>query len=89
MVLGIDLAGVVTELGPGAAGFNAGDEVYGMAGGVGDRAGSLADDGKITPVLDAEPYDLTTVAAAHQAVAAGSARGKVVVRVRPGPDGAA
>ena len=42
---------------------------------------ALADDGKITPVLDSEPYDLTTVAAAHRAVAERTAQGKVVVRV--------
>lgn len=50
---------------------------------------ALVDDGRITPVLDSEPYDLTTVTAAHQAVAAGTARGKVVVRVSPGEGGAA
>jgi NADPH:quinone reductase len=43
MILGIDLAGVVTEAGPGVTGFALGDEVYGMTGGVGDRPGSLAE----------------------------------------------
>jgi NADPH2:quinone reductase len=43
MILGIDLAGVVTEVGPGITGFAVGDEVYGMTGGVGDRPGSLAE----------------------------------------------
>ncbi|MDG6107696.1 zinc-dependent alcohol dehydrogenase family protein [Dactylosporangium aurantiacum] len=42
-VLGIDLAGVVTEIGAGVTGFDIGDEVYGMAGGIGDRQGSLAE----------------------------------------------
>jgi NADPH:quinone reductase len=43
MILGIDLSGVVVEVGPGVTGFAAGDEVYGMTGGVGDRPGSLAE----------------------------------------------
>jgi NADPH:quinone reductase len=43
MILGIDLAGVVTEVGPGVTRFAVGDEVYGMTGGVGDRPGSLAE----------------------------------------------
>jgi NADPH:quinone reductase-like Zn-dependent oxidoreductase len=44
----------------------------------------LADDGAITPILDLRPYDLASVANAHHAVASGSARGKVVVRIGPG-----
>jgi NADPH:quinone reductase len=43
MVLGMDLAGVVTELGTDVHGFNVGDEVYGLTGGVGDHPGSLAE----------------------------------------------
>lgn len=43
LVLGIDFAGVVTELGPEVAGFDVGDEVYGLAGGVGETHGSLAE----------------------------------------------
>lgn len=42
-ILGIDLAGVVTAVGPGVAGFQVGDEVYGMTGGVGGVQGSLAE----------------------------------------------
>ncbi|MFC5033545.1 zinc-dependent alcohol dehydrogenase family protein [Streptomyces fildesensis] len=41
-VLGLDLAGTVEEVGPGATGFSPGDEVYGLSGGVGDLQGSLA-----------------------------------------------
>ena len=43
LVLGIDMAGVVVEaLGAGVSAFKAGDEVYGMTGGVGGIQGSLA-----------------------------------------------
>ncbi|ASU37322.1 quinone oxidoreductase [Herbaspirillum sp. meg3] len=41
-VLGIDMAGVVEAIGAGVSGFNIGDEVYGMTGGVGSVQGSLA-----------------------------------------------
>ncbi|MFI6761033.1 zinc-dependent alcohol dehydrogenase family protein [Micromonospora sp. NPDC050417] len=42
-VLGMDLAGVVAEVGPEVTGFAPGDEVYGLTGGVGDLQGSLAE----------------------------------------------
>ncbi|MGW5275019.1 zinc-dependent alcohol dehydrogenase family protein [Streptomyces sp. NPDC004044] len=42
-VLGLDLAGVVEEVGPGVHTFAPGDEVFGMTGGVGDVQGSLAE----------------------------------------------
>ncbi|WP_042390720.1 zinc-dependent alcohol dehydrogenase family protein [Streptacidiphilus melanogenes] len=41
-VLGMDLAGVVEETGPGVDAFRRGDEVYGLTGGVGALQGSLA-----------------------------------------------
>ncbi len=41
-VLGMDLAGVVEEVGEGVASFRAGDEVYGMGTGIGGLQGSLA-----------------------------------------------
>lgn len=42
-VLGLDMAGVVEDVGAGVTGFRAGDEVYGMVGGVGGRQGTLAE----------------------------------------------
>jgi NADPH:quinone reductase-like Zn-dependent oxidoreductase len=42
-VLGIDMAGIVEEAGPGVTAFRPGDEVYGMVGGVGGLQGTLAE----------------------------------------------
>jgi len=42
-VLGMDLAGVVEEVGAGLSGFRVGDEVYGMGTGIGGIQGSLAE----------------------------------------------
>lgn len=42
-VLGLDMAGVVEECGPGVTAFHPGDEVYGMVGGVGGLQGTLAE----------------------------------------------
>jgi NADPH2:quinone reductase len=41
-VLGLDMAGIVEEVGSGVSGFQPGDEVYGMVGGVGGLQGTLA-----------------------------------------------
>jgi NADPH2:quinone reductase len=42
-VLGLDMAGIVEETGPGVTAFSPGDEVYGMVGGVGGLQGTPAE----------------------------------------------
>jgi NADPH2:quinone reductase len=42
-VLGIDMAGVIESVGAGVTAFKAGDEIYGMTGGVGGIQGTLAE----------------------------------------------
>jgi NADPH:quinone reductase len=42
-ILGIDMAGTIEEVGEGVTSFKAGDEVYGMVGGVGGHQGTLAE----------------------------------------------
>jgi NADPH2:quinone reductase len=60
LVLGIDLAGVVEEVGAGVTAFKAGDEVYGMAGGVGGIQGSLAEYAAVdAELLALKPANLT------------------------------
>jgi len=41
-VIGMDLAGIVEQVGPGVTGWRPGDAVYGMAGGIAGLQGSLA-----------------------------------------------
>ncbi len=50
-VLGMDLAGVVEEIGAGVNGFRVGDDVYGMAGGIGGLQGTLAEFVAVDPEL--------------------------------------
>jgi NADPH:quinone reductase len=42
-ILGMDMAGVVEEVGPQVSTFHPGDEVYGMVGGIGGLQGTLAE----------------------------------------------
>jgi NADPH2:quinone reductase len=59
-VLGMDLAGVVEEAGEGVAGFCVGDEVYGMATGIGGLQGSLAEFAAVDPdLLARKPTNLS------------------------------
>lgn len=50
-VLGLDLAGIVEQLGPGVSPFQPGDAVYGLTGGVGGVQGSLAEFAAVDAVL--------------------------------------
>src|SRR5271170_2939695 len=60
LVLGIDLAGVVEEIGPGVTAFKVSDEVYGMTGGVGGIQGSLAEYAAVdADLLALKPSNLT------------------------------
>lgn len=64
-VLGLDLAGVVAALGPEVTGFELGDEVYGLTGGVGDLQGSLAEYAAVDArLLARKPRTLSMRAAA-------------------------
>ncbi|RDJ15489.1 zinc-dependent alcohol dehydrogenase family protein [Rhizobium grahamii] len=59
-VLGIDLAGVVEQVGAGVTAFHRGDEVYGMTGGVGGIQGSLAEFAAVDARLIApKPHNLS------------------------------
>ncbi len=59
-ILGIDLAGIVEEIGEGVSGFRPGDEVYGMTGGVGGVQGSLAEFAAVDArLLAIKPANLT------------------------------
>ncbi|MBB3394039.1 MULTISPECIES: zinc-dependent alcohol dehydrogenase family protein [unclassified Rhizobium] len=59
-VLGIDVAGVVEQVGPGVTAFHRGDEVYGMTGGVGGIQGSLAEFAAVDARLIApKPHNLS------------------------------
>jgi NADPH2:quinone reductase len=65
-ILGMDMAGVVEELGAEVSGFSVGDEVYGLTGGVGGLQGSLAEFAAVDVDLIAKkPVNLTM----HQAAA--------------------
>jgi NADPH2:quinone reductase len=60
LVLGIDMAGVIEEIGPGVSAFNVSDKVYGMTGGVGGIQGSLAQYAAVdADLLALKPSNLT------------------------------
>lgn len=59
-VLGIDMAGIVEEIGPGVGGLRRGDAVYGMTGGVGGVQGSLAEFAAVdTALLSPKPQNVS------------------------------
>lgn len=64
-VLGLDLAGVVVEVGGGVEDFSVGDEVFGLSGGVGEVQGSLAEYAAVdAELLAPKPATLTMAEAA-------------------------
>jgi NADPH2:quinone reductase len=64
-VLGIDLAGTVAAVGSAVTEFRVGDEVYGMAGGVGGMQGTLAEYAAVdADLLALKPANLSMQAAA-------------------------
>ncbi|NKK81591.1 zinc-dependent alcohol dehydrogenase family protein [Rhizobium leguminosarum] len=59
-IVGIDMAGIVEEIGTGVDGFRRGDAVYGMTGGVGGIQGSLAEFAAVDATLLApKPQNLS------------------------------
>jgi NADPH:quinone reductase len=59
-ILGMDLSGVVESVGTDVGAFHAGDEVYGLAGGVGGIPGSLAEYAVVdADLLAAKPANLS------------------------------
>lgn len=64
-VPGIDMAGIIEEIGEGVEDFKVGDEVYGMTGGVGGVQGSLAQYAAVdADLLALKPKNLTMKEAA-------------------------
>ncbi len=59
-ILGMDMAGVVEELGTRATGLRVGDEVYGLTGGIGGLQGSLAEFAAVdADLLGKKPANVT------------------------------
>jgi NADPH:quinone reductase-like Zn-dependent oxidoreductase len=86
-VLGLDLAGVVVEVGAGVEGFAVGTEVFGLTGGVGEVQGSLAEYAAVdADLLAPKPATLTMAEAAALPLSVVTAWEGLVDRakVRPG-----
>jgi len=85
-VLGIDMAGVVEQVGPGVTAFAPDEEVYGMAGGIGGLQGTLAEwiavDARL---LARKPRGLTMREAAALPLAAVTAWEGLADRARVSP----
>src|SRR5499433_2313396 len=86
-VLGVDMAGVVDEVGPGVTAFSCGDEVYGMVGGVGGLQGTLAEFiGVDADLLAHKPKNLSMRQAAALPLVAITAWEALVDRAHVGAD---
>jgi len=84
LVLGIDLAGVVEEIGPEVKAFQVSDEVYGMTGGVGGIQGSLAQYAAVdADLLALKPSNLTMREAAAVPLGFIASYSEMVDRARP------
>jgi len=82
-VLGVDMAGIIEEIGPGVTAFSRGDEVYGMVGGVGGLQGTLAEFiGVDTDLLAHKPKNLSMRQAAALPLVAITAWEALVDRAR-------
>jgi NADPH:quinone reductase-like Zn-dependent oxidoreductase len=85
-ILGLDLAGVVEDVGPDVADFRPGDAVYGMTGGVGGIPGSLAEFAAVDArLLAPKPAALTMREAAALPLVTITAWEGLVDRARVGP----
>ena len=85
-ILGIDMAGVVVAVGAGVEGFDAGDDVFGMTGGVGGVQGALAQYAVVDAALLAHrPSSLTAREAAAAPLVFITAWEGLVDRARIGP----
>jgi NADPH2:quinone reductase len=83
LILGIDMAGTVVEVGNQASDFKVGDEVYGMTGGVGGIQGSLAQFAVVDPdLLSLKPRNLTMREAAALPLAFITAYSGIVDRAK-------
>jgi len=86
-VLGVDMAGIVEEVGPGVTAFSRGDEVYGMVGGVGGLQGTLAEFiGVDADLLAHKPKNLSMRQAAALPLVAITAWEALVDRAHVGAD---
>lgn len=85
-VLGLDLAGVVEAVGAGVSAFAVGDEVYGMATGIGGQQGSLAEFAAVgADLLAKKPGNLSMREAAALPLIVITAWEGLVDRGRVGP----
>ncbi|WP_248767750.1 zinc-dependent alcohol dehydrogenase family protein [Pseudomonas sp. MWU12-2345] len=86
-ILGMDLAGVVEALGEGVSGWAVGDEVYGLATGIGGAQGSLAEFAAVDArLLARKPANLSMGEAAALPLVLITAWEGLVDRARVGAD---
>jgi len=86
-ILGMDLAGVVEALGEGVSGWAVGDEVYGLATGIGGAQGSLAEFAAVDArLLARKPANLSMREAAALPLVLITAWEGLVDRARVGAD---